>query len=90
MKYHCKACGAVYVDPQRDGARYFHGCSPVHNPDFDAQFTVDEKGERAPKGPLDPDIPEMLEHPGKRDENVEVKSDGRPGPKETGAGRDTL
>ena len=88
-KYQCKTCGAVYLNPQRDGASYFHGCSPVHNPDYDGQFVISEKGDRRPKGPLDPDIPEMLEHPQKRDENVEVKPDGKVAPKAEGAGKET-
>lgn len=89
-KYQCKACGAVYLNPQPDRTSYFHACAPVHNAAYDAQFTVDEKGDRIPKGPLDPAIPEMLEKPGKRDENVEVKPDGKVAPKSDGTGKDTL
>lgn len=89
-KYQCKACSGVYVDPARDGSRYFHSCAPIHNADYDAQFTIDDKGERVPKGPLNPEIPEMVEFPAKRDENVELKPDGKMQPKSDGVGKDTL
>lgn len=89
-EFQCKTCGGVYRDPQPNGARYFHSCPPTHNPDYDAQFTLDEKGERILKGRPDPAIPEMLERTGKRDENVETKPDGKTAPKSDGAGRDRL
>lgn len=89
-EFQCKACGGTYRDPLPDGSRYFHACAPTHNAAYDAQFTIDDKGERIPKGPLAPAILEMLERPGKRDENVEVKSDGKTAPKTDGAGRDRL
>lgn len=89
-RYQCKACGGVYTDPARDGSRYFHSCAPVHNPAYEAQFEIDRDGNRVPKGPLDPTIPEATEHPTKRDENVEPKPDGKTAPKSDGTGRDTL
>lgn len=88
--YRCKACQAVYVDPQLDGTSYFHSCAPVHNPAYDAQFTIDASGNAVPRRPLDPRIPDMQERPDKRDENVEMKPDGKLAPKVTGKGRDTL
>lgn len=89
-KFQCKACGGAYFNPQRDGSSYFHACAPIHNPDYDAQFTMDGDGNRVPKNGVDPDIPEMLEHPSKRDENVEVKPDGKVEPKNDGEGKETV
>lgn len=89
-KYQCKVCGGVYLNPQRDGTSYFHSCAPIHNPVYDAQFTIDDKGDLVPKGIINPAIPDMLERPNKRDENVEVKVDGKTAPKNDGAGKDTL
>lgn len=88
--YRCRVCGGSYSNPQRDGGSYFHSCAPVHNPLYDAQFATDVNGDLVPKGPLNPAIPEMLERSGKRDENVEVKPDGKVAPKNDGAGKDTL
>lgn len=88
--YRCKVCSAVYVSPQLDGSSYFHACSPVHNAAYEAQFVIDDKGERVPKGKMDPLIPEMRERADKRNENIEVKPDGKVGPKAEGAGKDTL
>lgn len=88
--YQCKTCQGVYVDPQRDGMRYFHACAPIHNPAYDAQFDIDDEGNRVAKGAIDPNIPEMLERPNKRDENVERKPDGRVGPKADGPGKDVV
>lgn len=87
-EFQCKACGGIYIDPQPDGTRYFHVCPPVPNPDYDAQFAFNDKGERIPKGLIDPAIPAFLERADKRDENVEVKPDGKTAPKSDGAGRD--
>lgn len=86
--YTCKACSGTYSDPLPNGARYFHACAPVHNPAYDAQFTIDLAGNRIAVGLIDPTIPEMLEHPQKRDENVERKPNGTVGPKNDGPGRE--
>lgn len=88
--YQCKSCGAVYMNPQRDGASYFHSCAPTHNPAYEAQFTLDEKGERRAQGPLDPTIPQRLERLDKRDENVTQMPDGKTAISSEGKGRDTL
>jgi len=88
--FRCKACQSVYVNPQRDGTSYFHTCAPIHNPAYEAQFTLDVDGNRIHKGPLNSAIPESLEHPNKRDENVVTQPDGKTVPKTPGTGRDTL
>lgn len=88
--YQCKICEGEYVDPQRDGGRYFHSCAPIHNPDYDAQFELDEKGDLLPKGPLDPAIKEMLERPDKRNENVETKPNGKVEPITNGEGKEQI
>lgn len=45
----CDVCGASYLDPQANGARYFHACPDVANqafqpdlaaPDYDPRETV--------------------------------------------------
>jgi hypothetical protein len=89
-RYQCKSCEGTYESPQRDGASYFHSCAPIHNPEYDAQFTVDANGDLIAQGEVDPDIPEMLEHPDRRDENVVRQSDGKMSPKREGKGRETL
>lgn len=88
--YQCKVCQGVYTDPQDDGSRYFHKCARVRNPIYDAQFTVDGDGNRIPKGKIDPKIPRTLARSGARDENVEMRPDGKAGPKNDGTGKDTL
>lgn len=47
--YRCLSCLAIYIDPQKDGARYFHACG---------ERVVDrEKGTRAPyEDPRDENI----------------------------------
>lgn len=88
--FRCKACLGLYTSPQRGGVSYFHLCAPMHNPTYDAQFALDVNGDRVPKGPLNPAIPEMMERPDRRDENVMRQPDGQVVPKTPGTGRDTL
>lgn len=88
--YQCKVCGGVYLDPQEDGSRYFHSCPRARNPAYDAQFVIDGDGNHVPKGTVDPKIPRTLVRAGGRNENVEVKPDGKTEPKTDGAGKDTL
>lgn len=89
-KYRCKVCLGVYESPQRDGSSYFHSCAPVHNVNYDKQFTPDPQNGLVPAGPIDPVVPEMLERPAKRDENPIPQPSGKTAPKSDGAGKDTL
>ena len=89
-KYQCKVCQGVYTDPQRDGSRYYHACGPIHNPDYDAQFTLSVNGDRVAKGVVDPDIPEMIPRANARNENVTKDADGNMTPIADGPGKDTL
>lgn len=88
--YQCKVCRGEYTDPQEDGGRYFHVCAKLRNPDYEAQFQMDKDGNRVPKGPLDPKVPRTLSRPDARNENVEMKPDGKVAPKNDGRGKDTL
>lgn len=89
-EYRCTVCEGEYIDPQPDSLRYFHSCAPVHNPAYDAQFIVDALGIRVPVGIVDPAILEMVEKPDKRDENVEVKPDGKVEPKTNSGGKEPI
>lgn len=88
--YQCKVCLGEYSDPQADGSRYFHACPPLRNPDYEMQFELDKEGNRVPKGPLNPKIPRFIPRPDARNENMEMKPDGKMAAKENGVGRERL